>query len=86
MPDLAWLRRWRSASEGRLFFGADWRLWLSEKLRLEADDERLDDIARKLAAAGKLTILVDGNRVVGAALPAREIRARIAPECAVSGL
>ena len=63
------IKAWRAHSGGQLRFTLEWRSWLGEKLGLDPDDKRLPEIALQLAKAGKLTVLVDGDKVVGAAKP-----------------
>jgi hypothetical protein len=67
-----WVRRWRAVSGGRLRFGPEAREWLAAKLGLDPDDEQLHSIALKLAEADRLSVLVDGDRVIGIAKPKRE--------------
>ncbi len=63
----AWIKHWRNASSGRLRFGQEAWEWLGAKLDLPASDERLPAIAKQLTKAGRLTLLVDGDRIVGIA-------------------
>ena len=68
----AWLRRWRRAAGGELRFGAEGFEWLAERLGCEATDERLPEVALRLAEAGRLAVLVGPNgKVRGLAKPKR---------------
>jgi hypothetical protein len=51
---------WNSAA-GKVRFGEEAMEWFAAKIGLDPDDERLPDIAIKLASAGKLEVMVSGN-------------------------
>ena len=51
---------WNSAA-GRVRFGEEAIEWFAEKIGLPPDDERLPDIAIKLASAGQLHVMVSGT-------------------------
>ena len=60
---------WRAA-DGHIRFHDEGWAWLAVKLRLDADDERLPEIAQKLAQAGKLLIFTtSADAVIAFARP-----------------
>lgn len=65
----AWVKNWRTHAGGKLRFGPEAWEWLAGKLGIPYPDDRLPDIAWKLAQSGKLTIAVDGDVIIGMAKP-----------------